>query len=362
MRECAEEWGNQLASLWMHRGMALMNLNSAEAVLEAVSCFDRAIALRQTLPIESNHWFRYALSASWINRGDVLRQLEQHPCHGEALKSYDEALGLLRTLPFDQNPLYGRRLAIAWLHRGVLLQQSRSVQMQFEAVNSFRKAISVLEVPNAVSLEDHQALLAGAWANLGGALINFCPEQSNSAASACVTALSYAGVGKQTDPVLIEAFLKAADTLCRLTLKSRSNQQALSDDVLSVTTDAIEETLQLVAGQGKQMRPDLVELVRRIFRFGCWIYERYQPHFLAEYIDDYLRLRRSEYLEPDRSSVAIARDAVRRALDCILSRGFSFLDTPKCDLVLDKIRKLRLVAEQLQAPIQGEPLKRGFGK
>ena len=123
MPECAEEWGskNQLASVWMHRGMALMNLNSADVVLEAVSCFDRAIALRQTLPIESNHWFRYALSASWINRGDALRQLEQHQCHGEALRSYDEALGLLRTLPLDQNPLCCRRLAIAWVHRGVLL-------------------------------------------------------------------------------------------------------------------------------------------------------------------------------------------------------------------------------------------------
>jgi tetratricopeptide (TPR) repeat protein len=351
MQECVEEWGNQLASLWMHRGMALMNLHSAEAVLEAVSCFDRAIALRQALPIESNHWFRYALSGSWINRGDALRQSEQHPGHGEALKSYDEALGLLRTLPLDQNPLYCRRLAVAWLHRGVLLEKSRSAQMQFEAVNSFRKAISALEVPNAVSLGDHQALLAGAWANLGGALINFCPEQSNSAASACVAALSYARAGKHTDPALVEAFLKTTDTLCRLIFKSRSNQPALSAELLSVTTDAIEETLQLVTDQGKQMRPDLSELVRRIFRFGCWIYEGYQPHFLAEYINDYLRLRRSEYLEPDLSSLAIARDAVRRALDSILSRGFSFLSTPKRDLVLDTIRTLRLVAEQLQAPI-----------
>jgi tetratricopeptide (TPR) repeat protein len=352
MSECAEEWGNQLASVWMHRGMALMNLNSAEAVLEAVSCFDRAIVLRRTLPIQSNHWFRYALSASWINRGDALRQLQQHQCHREALRSYDEALGLLRTLPLDQNPLYCRRLAIAWVHRGVLLQQSQSAQMQFEAANSFRSAISVLEGPNAVSLEDHQVLLAGAWANLGGALINLCPEQSDDTAFACVAALSYTRACKQTDPGLLEAFLKTADTLCRLILKSQSNQQALSADILSIATDAIEEVLQRVIGQGQPMRPDLVELVRRIFRFGCWIYECYQPHFLAEYINDYLRLHCSEYVGPDPSSIAIARDAVRRALDSILSRGFSFLHTPKRDLVLDKIRKLRLVAEQLQAPIQ----------
>jgi tetratricopeptide (TPR) repeat protein len=354
MRERAEEWGikNQLASLWMHRGMALMNLNSPQAVLEAVSCFDRVIALRQALPIESDHWFRYALSAGWTNRADALRQLGQHQSHAEALKSYDEALGLLRTLPLDQNPLYCRRLAITWLHRGVLLQQSRSLQMQIETVSSFRKAISVLEVPNAANLKDHQALLAAAWANLGGALTNFGPEEANNAASACVTALSYARTGKQTDPVFVEAFLKAADALCRLILKTRSSQWALSARILSVTTDAIEETLHLVAGRGKQMTPDLIELVRRVFRFGCWIYECYQPHFLAEYIDDYLWLHRSEHLELDPSSAAIARGAVKRVLGCILARGFSFLDTPKHDLVLGKIRKLRLVAEQLQARIQ----------
>jgi hypothetical protein len=254
-------------------------------------------------------------------------------------------------LPLDQNPLYCRRLAIAWVHRGVLLQQSQSAEMQFEAANSFRSAISVLEGPNAVSLEDHQVLLAGAWANLGGALINLCPEQSDDAAFACVAALSYTRACKQTDPGLLEAFLKTADTLCRLILKSQSNQQALSADILSIATDAIEEVLQRVIGQGQPMRPDLVELVRRIFRFGCWIYECYQPHFLAEYINDYLRLHCSEYLGPDPSSIAIARDTVRKALDSILSRGFSFLDTPKRDLVLNEIRQLRLVAEQLQAPI-----------
>jgi tetratricopeptide (TPR) repeat protein len=352
MRECAEEWGikNQLASLWMHRGMALMNLNAAPALLEAVSCFDRAISLRQTLPVESNHWYCYALSAGWINRADALRQLEHRQCQAEALNSYDEALVLLRTLPLDKNPLYCRRLAITWLHRGVLLQQSRSFQMQFEAVNSVRKAISALEAPSAASLEDHQALLAAAWANLAGALTNFFPEETNNAASACVTALSYARAGKRSDPLFVEAFLKAADALCRLILKSRSNQQAPNADVLSVATDAIEEILDLVAGRGKQMRPDLIELARRVFRFGCWIYQCYQPHFLAEYVDDYLGLHRSEYLEPDPASVAVARDAVGRALNCVLAQGFSFLDTPKHDLVLGKIRKLRLVAEQLQGP------------
>ena len=354
MLEGAEEWGmkNRLASVWMHRGMALLNLNSAPALLEAVSCFNQAIALRQTLPVESNHWFRYALSAGWINRADALRQLEQPQRHAEALRSYDEALGLLRSLPLDQNPLYSRRLAIAWVHRGVLLQRNRSWQMQSEAVNSFRKAIGVLELPRAANLADHQTLLAAAWANLAGALINFNPEETNSAAAACVSALTYARARKQTDAVALEAFLKATDALCRLTVKSQSKQQVLTADILSLTTDAIEETMHLVAGQGKQMRPDFVELVRRVFRFGCRIYECYQPHFLAEYIEDYLKLLRSDRIEVDPSLLAMAKTAVRGALDSILSRGFLFLDTPKHNLVLGEIRKLRLVAEQLQEPIQ----------
>jgi tetratricopeptide (TPR) repeat protein len=354
MRECGIK--NQLASRWMHRGMALANLNSTPAVLEAVSCFDRAIALRQTLPVATDPWFRYALSAGWINRADALRQLEHGQFYAEALKSYDEALGLLSTLPLDRNPLYCRRLAITWLHRGVLLQQSQSAEMPFAAVDSFREAISVLELPNAANLEDHRVLLAAAWANLGGALTGLMPEETSRAASACVTALGYARDGQQTDPVFVEVVLKAADALCCLVLKSRSNQQAVSPDILALATDAIEETLLAVAAHKEPMRPDLVQLARRVFRFGCLIYERYQPHFLAEYINDCLGLHRSEYLELDSSAIAIARQTVRSALAAILSRGFSFLDRSQPGLMLSKIRGLRQVAEQLQklTPEQSE--------
>jgi tetratricopeptide (TPR) repeat protein len=354
MRECTDEWSikNQLASLWMHRGMALMNLNSSPALLQAVSCFNQAIVLRQALPIESNHWFRYALSAGWINRADALRQLEQHWSQVEALKSYDEAIVLLRTLPVDQDPLYGRRLAITWLHRGVLLQQGQSFQSQLETVNSFREAIRVLELPNAARFEDHQVLLGAAWANLSGALADLGPDEANDAAAACVTALTYARTAKPTDPVFVEVLLKATDALCRVILKNRSNHWPIRANILTVTTDAIEEILHLIASQGKQIKPDHIELIRRVFRFGCWIYEEYQPHFLAKYIDDYLCLHRSECLELDPSSAAIARASVRRALGSILSPGFSFLATPKRDLVLGRILQLRLVAEQLQAPAQ----------
>jgi hypothetical protein len=348
MLESTEEWGikNQLASVWMHRGMDLMSLSTETALLQAVSCFNQAIALRHTLPFKRNHWFRYALSAGWVNRGDALRQLDQPQRHAEALKSYDKALGLLRTLPLDQNPLYSRRLAITWLHRGILLQQSRFLSLRSEAVNSFHEAIAVLELPTAAALADYQSLLAGAWANLAVALTNFAPEETDNAAVACLTALGHARAGNE-DTVAAQAFLKATDALCRLVLKSWPSSQTLSADFLSVTTDAIEEAMHLSTAQGKQIRPDLIELVCRVFRFGCWIYERYQPHFLVEYIEDYLQLGDAGVLELDPLSLAIARGAVTGAINTILSAGFSFLQTPRRDPTLDQICKLRLLAARL---------------
>ncbi len=67
---------NQLASDWMHRGIDLLNENSGATLAQAVLCFDEAIALRLTLPLDENPFFRYGLSAGWINRGDALARLK----------------------------------------------------------------------------------------------------------------------------------------------------------------------------------------------------------------------------------------------------------------------------------------------
>ncbi|HEY8966677.1 MAG TPA: hypothetical protein VIM58_09550, partial [Candidatus Methylacidiphilales bacterium] len=68
---------NEEASAWMHRGMDVLAeaAPSASKLEEAVGHFDRAIALRRTLPLAENPFFRYGLSAGWINRGDAFARI-----------------------------------------------------------------------------------------------------------------------------------------------------------------------------------------------------------------------------------------------------------------------------------------------
>ncbi len=49
----------QLASEWIHLGMDLAKENSPATLERAIRCFDEAIALRRTLPLEENPFFRY---------------------------------------------------------------------------------------------------------------------------------------------------------------------------------------------------------------------------------------------------------------------------------------------------------------
>ena len=173
---------NQLASDWMHQGMDLANGIASLDLEQAIRCFDEAIALRRTLPLEENPFFRYGLSAGWINRGDALARLGENASLNEAVKSYDEALLLLEDLPLEENALYPRRLAIAWINRGIALQKRDDPGGRWEAMECFREAIGVLEQSAALGIDDRLSLLAGAWTNLAGILAGAGEEGTCSAA------------------------------------------------------------------------------------------------------------------------------------------------------------------------------------
>lgn len=339
----------------MHRGLDLMRENEVPRLLEAVRCFDQAIALRAELPIETHDCFRYGLSAGWINRADTLQRLGS-AMWPEAIRSYDQAIVLLKNLPLGENSLYCRRLAIAWLNRGVLLQRSPSNQQRSDAVNAFREAIAILEMPSATGIGDYQALIAGAWANLASALIDLGPEETTAAVSAGLKALAYARANKETDLVCSEAFLTATCALCRLAVRSLADERPLGSEALAETTDAIEDAMSLMAGQRFRARWRLAASIQQIFRFGCRIYEYYQPHFLAEFIQDYLDWQVSEN-QPglDPLSFATAKAALWSALNRLLADGFQLVNTLHYPTFLRRIRLLRIVAGRLEQPIGIDP-------
>ncbi|SDT89018.1 hypothetical protein SAMN05444156_0467 [Verrucomicrobium sp. GAS474] len=311
---------NQEASDWMHRGMDLLPETSPAALEEAIRCFDRAIALRRTLPLEENPFFRYGLSAGWINRGDAFARLGTAPALNDAVHSYDEALALLETLPLGENPLYPRRLAIAKLNRGVALQR-QSPPRDREAALMFRAALDTLAAPAAAAVEDRPLLRASALANLAGALAGLGAEaqvtESDEAYAALREALALARPAEQSDLLHAEVALKARHALCRLVVRDFPAPRPIPHAVVAEATDAVDEALALARQWKEKGRNDFEAMARTFFHFGCWIYGRSLPRFLAEFLAE----------APDLAAAPEMAGAVADAITAALASDSAALGT-----------------------------------
>jgi hypothetical protein len=339
---------NHLASEWMHRGMALAEEGSPANLEEAIHCFDEAIALRSTLPLDENPWFRYGLSAGWINRGDAEGRLETQERLQKAILSYDEALRLLRDLPLAENPLYPRRLAIMWVNRGAALQKL-SAAGGIKAVRCFEEALCVLQGDAAIAIADLPLLQAGAWTNLAGALL-FCADDSEEKIRDAVQkALALVEDSEGADLVAAQTSFQARHILCRLAVRLLAKENSLSQEVIEEATDAADGATALARHWESQGEERFREAAREIFCFGCRIYQAGQPRFLAEYVLECLDPEKSQgafALEPKIFQAATA--AIWAAADQIQRDGFSFVSTPEFERTLSALRELRATEDRLK--------------
>lgn len=339
---------NELASDWMHRGMALLEETSSAKLEEAVECFDKAIALRQTLPLDENPWFRYGLSAGWLNRADALTKLGGKERLGEAVKSIDEALALLASLPLEENPLYPRRLAIAWINRGFTLQKQESPGAMAEIVSCFRRAISIVEAPAAHAISDKELLRAGAWINLGKALLQSPEAEGREVRDIAKKALVLLREKERTDRAAAEAGFKARHLLCQAIAHGFQEAHDISREEIAETTDVVDEGMALARHWEVQGENGFRDLARGLFRFGCRIYQEHQPHFLSEFILENLDPERAEgafLLNQEMHDAAMV--ALWSALKEVQSDGFRSISTPRFEEMMARLRALRLTEERL---------------
>src|SRR5262245_63112912 len=66
---------NEQASVLMKQGIRRLDDGDRAAIVEALSCFDRALDMRRGLPIDNDPLLRYGLAACLLNRGDALVRL-----------------------------------------------------------------------------------------------------------------------------------------------------------------------------------------------------------------------------------------------------------------------------------------------
>lgn len=312
---------NTAASGHMQRGIALLQHGDHASAVEALRCFDEALALRRQIPTSRNSFQGYLLAACLLNRADALVRLGDAERLGSALTAFDEAIGILRQLPLDEDERYPRRLAMA-LHNGGLLRQVSGGPDGVElGATAFGEAIDILDRDHSTRIPDRDYLRGVVWLSLANLeAVREDPDADRRARDAVKMSLGHLAGLETTDSAAAEAGVRARHVLCRCCASALSRPaipgEPMPDDVHDAT-DAVDDGLALVRGWEQREVVHLRPLAFDLFRFGARVYARYQPHFLREFIE--------ENMNPAQSSVAyVESEEMQRAAQ----EALALLDRP----------------------------------
>ena len=341
---------DELANVWTRRGIALLNQDSPSDLKAAIDCFDRAISIRDSLPLEQYPGLRYGLAAGWLNRGDALTRLGSTAELNDAVRSFDEGVRHLNALPLDENPLYRQRLAVAWLNRGLAFQAQSTELSRAEALRCFDRCIGVLNDGNFNQVADRAVLLACAYMNRGNALLAFAEPDADAALIAARQALPLIAAVEEEHLVAAEAGFKARHVLCRaVALLARRDATAVqSPDWIAAATDAVDDGMKLARHWESRGVQQFRFLAAELFHFGARVYQACQPQFLSEFL--------LESLDPALSAGALADcfhmhaaacDALQRTLGELQRDGFKLVNTPHFAEWMEQLRQVRLTHERL---------------
>ena len=298
---------NDQASALMKQGIRRLDDGDQAAIVEALSCFDRALDMRRGLPVDDDPLLRYGLAACLLNRGDALIRLGDAGRMVDALDAFDEGIDVLRALPLTADARFPRRLAMACHNRGLALQaMGRPVA---EPIAAFTDALAILDDEQASGITDRQYLLAVVLTNLASArVLENTAESAALGREAARRAIALVEGVETGDAAAAEVGLKARHVLCH-TIAVRLSAPAASDDPMPEdvheATDIADEGLDLVRQWEKKGVARFRAIAYDLFRFGTVVYATYQPQFLNEFV--------REHLDPNRSSAEYVSSAEMRA-------------------------------------------------
>jgi tetratricopeptide (TPR) repeat protein len=275
---------NAQAKQSMQHGIQLMEKGDPDSLLEAQSCFERAISLRETLPLEENPVFRWGLVAGWMNRGDALTRLGGLKRLNEALRCYDTAIAHVHRLPLDSHPMIRWRLTVAWINRGITEQAKADETAAEKALRCFDTALQVMRDQAENPRPDYQQVQAAAWMNRANALLLLSPAPWRDAAHAARQAVHHSRSQEKAGGIMAETGIKGRYVLCQALAHLLETPPVDADEAevwILEATDAVEEVMNLTC-----MDAGYHALREAIFHFGCRIYRAFQPHFLAEFMND----------------------------------------------------------------------------
>jgi tetratricopeptide (TPR) repeat protein len=326
------------------RGMALLDTRDTAALVEALACFDRAIALRQNLPLDLQPWFRWGLTAGWMNRAEALHRLGRDE---EALASYGAALQHLARVPRDLDEAVRWRVALAHMNRALVLRALGSERLD-EALATVANAVDCLSHPPPVNARE-RGTLGLALMNQARMWLDQSPPQLREAQAASWRGRELLRELEYADETAAEAAMHARHAYCLATailLESPPVAAPEADVWIVHASDAVEEGLQLYHRWHSCLDARLRPLAVELYRFGCRIYLAYQPQFLAEFVLDIMNKVRDS--APETDFLIAAREAIEAAGAVLRARGLGQLGLRRLDDTLGLLAGLDQAANEIR--------------
>ncbi|BET68267.1 hypothetical protein ASA1KI_31850 [Opitutales bacterium ASA1] len=273
-----------------------------------------------------------------------------------ALRCYEEAITLLRSIPLPHPPDATNSLAAAWMNRGQLLHRLHGRERAQEAIGSFDEAVALLrEVHTAVAQTPGDA---ATWIrrNLAGSLLNRAcvaldVENWIQARDDASESLGFTRAEKSDAPPEFpdaEIALKSTRALCdalgqlMTTAASPHEQSAIVERIGELADDALAAFRAWVA---TPRGPFVIPAAVRVFRIGARAYALHQPHFLCEFIRDWLEPVPAEH-RPGWNAVAL--EVLAFAEHMLARPRHHFADDPGTERRLAALAEIRELGASLQ--------------
>lgn len=301
----------------------------------ALEKFEAAIALREAMDWRHDPLIAWGLAAGWLNRGDALYFSGGT---GESLASLDRAIAVMGTLTLAENPAYVDRLLLAWINRGTRAGEFGRNDLVGEA---FDAAGALLETWGRETHEARRMLAAMFHSNRA----RWCLTRGETIAALDDARMAIAVLMPvaMEQPEVARIAIMARGVLCRAlaALLEVPGGTGLSEDWIAEATDAAEDALALVKRHGFAG-----ELVTDLVRYGALIYRTCQPHFLGEFVCEWLGV------ESLRDDAALRREMLDSLQFARAQAEFRVLGAPHDDEHVARqtelIRRLSAAESQLR--------------
>ncbi|WAC20658.1 hypothetical protein OVA24_04595 [Luteolibacter sp. SL250] len=245
----------------------------------AAGIFRMAAGSREQLPWRTDGEAAWLLSAAWLNLGDVLLRMGEPAVLDEAMRSFDRTIEVMACIDPAGNPAIVDRMILTWLNRAAAFYEMGD---SGASLRDFAKAEDLLDRWGEEATARRVFLAAMLRVNRARTLV---------LAARALEAWREAGDGisrLRSIPTSGEASIAgilARSVRCRalaMLLDEPGGAEKVGDWIAEAT-DSAEEALAMVRTTGFRAGW-LADLVR----YGAIIYRVCQPHFLGEFLAEWL--------------------------------------------------------------------------